>query len=978
MKPISDRVYGLLNSGRGIESVMILAIDWGGGGYPRWYSTKLVLNSEADHVDPRIMRIDSFDSQISVSNGETSEEITIVLDDSDGVLKDLFDTTDLHNKPIELYQWFEGTLWSDKISVFQGVVNTPVAWNESDRTLTVTMMSRIEDVEVGFSFESAAINWHRSDPEELYGRTVPECFGTITYQPAIALDRGFIGADAASTQSAIILADFTIPYLLRAMKRMAAYANALANFWHGQVSYSQWQCYALCEGDSVPGEYQSRLMGGHFGRYSWSTRIMPSVKIEGAALKWAAALDVYYKAVAEIKQIEKIYEQQLAAEAASRTVKIFGGEGIPDGPVYVDGIDINGTNSGGTLRHNWVHPAREEYAEGSKSLPRYRFPVDNVIGKEDDGYTSNGIIEQMFACECTTKQDDNSDGGITGETAGYAEISAGSEVAPAVVQRIRHAVSVTPGTVLNVRAHTDRGGKSQYPVPVPSSNWRQFTLNLGNTRIYSVQQHDTWKKIQVGGNAGSTKRHGSSQSGTRFEDEIWVSYRSTIGPNPVDIMSYLIKKYTKFGIDRESFARVRLNLQQYRMDFCTPERKNIIQALKEIAFQARCAIYLKDGKFFLHYMPDAPRHAFEFNENTVLENSVAVEYMNTEDVVTKWTGKYYPARSSNRDHWQYILRYNIDKYGTHEETTDFYTYASLSSLKKAMAYWMMRKCYVWKILKCKGSLDLLGAEVYDGALINFKEALVANDPVLGLITRADYNPFDYTIDFEIWTGVRAGDMSQFDWAFPAGVSVQIIYPPLDENPRPPKLSNDAPAIPNAQPTNFESLASLVPTCDESKSGYYFFTGRSCRYSIKTIKWEVVGSNRDDKDEDEEHDEDKPNDEPENPGDEGEPTRGSPTDDPWPGGDAQWSPDQSMEFKQPKQLDGKESMDSYIDIRTSYVYDSGTGGLTTFSTFFSAVLGGKLIGATGAEWSDGGNQAPFYFKFDGDSGQFAAGLAYLKD
>ena len=58
---------------------------------------------------------------------------------------------DVHKRKVRIYQWFTGLDPSDMFLVFVGWINTPTSWSERDRTVKITVVSRIEDLEIGFS-----------------------------------------------------------------------------------------------------------------------------------------------------------------------------------------------------------------------------------------------------------------------------------------------------------------------------------------------------------------------------------------------------------------------------------------------------------------------------------------------------------------------------------------------------------------------------------------------------------------------------------------------------------------------------------------------------------------------------------------------------------------------------------------------------------------------------------------------------------
>ena len=89
-------------------------------------------------------------------------------------------------------------------------------------------------------------------------------------------------------------------------------------------------------------------------------------------------------------------------------------------------------------------------------------------------------------------------------------------------------------------------------------------------------------------------------------NEIYVTFQSSVGPNTVDIIAYLIETYTDFSWDNDSFNYCWQKLQAFPSNFALLETKNIIDVLRDIAFQCRCALWISDDVFYMKYLPEEP------------------------------------------------------------------------------------------------------------------------------------------------------------------------------------------------------------------------------------------------------------------------------------------------------------------------------------------------------------------------------------
>ena len=85
-----------------------------------------------------------------------------------------------------------------------------------------------------------------------------------------------------------------------------------------------------------------------------------------------------------------------------------------------------------------------------------------------------------------------------------------------------------------------------------------------------------------------------------------MTFESSVGPNTVDIMKYLIDTYTTLSYDNDSFNYCAEKLADFSSNFALVETKNIIDVLRDIAFQCRCAIWISDDVFYMKYLPEEP------------------------------------------------------------------------------------------------------------------------------------------------------------------------------------------------------------------------------------------------------------------------------------------------------------------------------------------------------------------------------------
>lgn len=251
----------------------------------------------------------------------------------------------------------------------------------------------------------------------------------------------------------------------------------------------------------------------------------------------------------------------------------------------------------------------------------------------------------------------------------------------------------------------------------------------------------------------------------------------TLGSNVVDIMTWVIQNFSTFGIDTTSFATVRAQVDAFPANFALIERMNVVDFLKSVAFQARCAIWINDRTFFLRFLPVELAPIDTVTDSDVEVASLSVTSVATEQLITKFTAVWRDRINQEKPN-KIVYRYNVDRYGLHEEEFDFFIYRTRALVEKAAEFWMIRKSNTWKLLKCKLSLNKLAIEAFDPVEFNFTENLVSTGSITGIVQKATYDPDNDVIDLEAWLPIRLGEMVKYNFAYPG--DVDQIFPVLSD------------------------------------------------------------------------------------------------------------------------------------------------------------------------------------------------------
>jgi hypothetical protein len=696
MRIISAASLAVLQQTSGVKPIIVVRVYWGGSTYTNYCDRKFA----NDGLVGKLLQISGIEDIVDINQNASSVELQVLLDDTDGSIKAIYDNNDIHKTYVQVLQWFQGLPFSDAFVIFEGEIASPITWSEGARTLAFNVLTRLESTEVGFAVEEGQFAFF---PSDLAGQAWPVVFGQVAGVSMLSI------TDPAS---AVLASGFGIVDHDVWEAELADLSDAIA-----EALDKEREAYQL--------HLNNAFIAGAFKPFGGFLPDDPdqAEQYDNAAQQYLEQANQYAEErlalQLELQQKQAEYEEQQALEFRV--------------------LPITATN----------------------------LPTGLPITVEIDNYTANALVidRQIILTNLVEKPDVNQKIGTNAYGFGtkldtynredrgqkFVWIDGGTEVKVFGLPR-HYIASLGLVTVVNVWAQ-NKYGRSVVP-----SNWYTVVPVNYNGMLATKVIFPT----------PITSYPGEWQDG-----DIQIDCISAIQPNAVDIMLWAITNYSTLAYDATSFNYVRTKVAPFPMNFALTERKNIVQFLQEIAFQARCAIWINDRKFFLRFLPEALAPVETLADNDIEVDSVTVTSTDTERLVTKFVAEWR-ANSFQSDPNKIIFRYNIQKYGLHEETYDFYAYNNQACVEVAAQFWMIRKSSTWKYVNCKALLHKLRIETFDPVQFTFTENLVANGPVTGIIEKATFNPDDDTIEIMAWLPVRLGEMTEYQYAYP--FDKQVIYP----------------------------------------------------------------------------------------------------------------------------------------------------------------------------------------------------------
>lgn len=748
----------------GHEPIVILEIEWVEGGQKYIYADR----DAPGGVRGRIQEISGLDAVVQVSNGADSQEISVKLRDHDGEIKTIIDNNDIHKRPCWVYQWFDGLDLADKFLIFKGDISSPMVWNEGDRTMSFSVITKIEDAEVGFSIDEG--NFY-SPPQDLVGKPWPLVFGTCINVPSLrakSILEGTLGRGVG-------IKDPTLQARYEVAKKLVC-------------PWQQDGYVTISSGGPVP-------VPVTVPRFCWDE----SCRKAKCELKESLALQL---------------EEQGNYEFD--TITVYGGESFPQNKeitLDINGGKFHGVMSGETFTIEWRrHPDIAANGDLIDEQGKHRREVESRCPGVDDptqprwtnindirqaldrirliGRTDISKIYTLATLDIEANQTDfggcspvippgfselersqtiselsrithNYQGSIPSLNFFWA--NAGSKVTLDSFKETIYIANILPSTIHRVAAIRNVEGVGDRLLTVPSSYYTTRVVDYNGYMVTEIVFDRPLSSYNKGWN-----------------DDIYVTLTSSVGPNTVDILEWLIETYTSYSVDATSFNYVRTAIDNYPSHFPLLDRRSIIELLQDIAYQSRCALWLKNDTFYIRYLAEEPTADDTMVISDMEQNTLELYHTETEDLVTKYVVEWqedYAREQPNK----VILRHNVKKYGTHEETRNFFIYNIYQLVVKSATFWLIRKANTWRKVRFRTALNKLKLENLDCAEITLDH--LADVPVKCICEKASFDSDNKRLEFEFWTPVRSGERTPYDFAFPADVDAQDLWPTEDEKQR---------------------------------------------------------------------------------------------------------------------------------------------------------------------------------------------------
>lgn len=703
MRNLSPASLAAILATSGQEPTIVVRIYWGGSSFTSYCDRKF----EAEGLVGKLISISGIEDVVDINSAASSVNLSLTLDDTDGSIKSIYNTVDIHKVYVQVLQWFTSIPLSEAFIIFEGEISSPIIWSEGARTLKFDVVTRLEDREVGFSAEEGAFDYM---PSSLIGKAWPVIFGKVAGGKLLAMNE---------TPTAVLSSGFGVVNDIVWRKELDNLADAIR-----QANLNSRSAYIL--------GVQQALIASHFkGGAFFPDDPQQALQYDQAAQQYYEQSNQYAleRINLELEYGAKKAEYDFQKSLEFRTLPIAQSN-LPTGNYSVE---IGNFTATATVVGNVI------------TLANLAEKIDPNKPPRQNNY--DFLMKQQY--RPVERFDQQNEGQK------FIWIDGGTQIKIFGFPRIFIA-SIGFVNVLNLWA-TNKYGRAVVP-----RNWyvieHTFFGSLPVTRIVFPSPLESYP--------------GEWQAG-----DVEIDAIGSLGSNAVDIMTWAIVTFSGFTYDNPSFVYARTKVDPLPMNFILKTRMNVVSFLKEVAFQARCAIWLNDRKFFIRFLPEEQTPVETITDADVEVNSLTLTSDDTEKLVTKFVATYRE-RENQPEESKIVYRYNIRKYGTLEETYDFFCYTNALYVQKVAEFWMIRKSNSWKRVQLKVFLNKLRIEAFDTVTLNLTENIASYGPVNGLVTKSVFDPDDDSLNLEIWLPVRLGEMTPYAYAFPG--STTAIYPRNDD------------------------------------------------------------------------------------------------------------------------------------------------------------------------------------------------------
>jgi hypothetical protein len=312
-------------------------------------------------------------------------------------------------------------------------------------------------------------------------------------------------------------------------------------------------------------------------------------------------------------------------------------------------------------------------------------------------------------------------------------------------------VNCVPSTIYGVYGYRTNNNGERFLAPIPSRYYTKLeNHNLGSMNVCALV---------------------FNQEVPGYEDEVFVTYESSVGPRITDILIYLIENYTDKTWDVESFQNLEAKFQdKYPANFVLYDRTDVLEEMQRIAREARCRLWMRDGVFYIKYLSERPVSVKTITGTTIVSNTTVKQMKDTEEIYTKYTAIWKPDYLPDTRERKIIVRYNVKRYGIREYQEEYHIFNEYDLVHKSATFWAIRHANTFKRIQVETTIDNLDLEINDS--ITYKGQLCT---IIGW----QYSKNGLILTLEL--PIRLGETEEYPYYWPSSLPADYEFPPANDD-----------------------------------------------------------------------------------------------------------------------------------------------------------------------------------------------------
>lgn len=696
-----------------------------------------------------ILDISILSDQVKSDNVGTISTASVTLDDLSGDLKTLVDTTIIEGTICTIYQYFKGNTVDDLITLLKGRIISDVIWSEGERTLSFDIETYIKDDVVGYAPEEEDLT--DINPAAV-GKPYPLGFGSPLKVPAVRALKQFTGTLKDGVNN-----NFNTFYI-----------NNGSDFPQGteiSIKIAGVLFSGIFDGDTFTVTEKNKAK---YTNISLLNRKSNDPNKSDATVCWIDS-------DAHLVGLYCYVDHSTYGKMLNRCIDQIGNKCF-----FIKPWRPNNT----TLE---VILDSAETIEEAAMCPRTSWDINFIF--ENISYHPNTYFTKAHAS-------------IIGGSVVFMDswfLTAGEIVRYDADYDDTYVFNLLPSIeVFEVFGYRkEENNNDKVFRPIPSSYYTEHLNDTLGTVTCSYLTFDMPLEERFG---------------EGWDGDVYVSYRSSVGPNGANIIEHLLTTYTNVTPD-SSFDTVRPLINNYWANFAVFDQPKAMTLIENIAWQLRCAILVRNETATLKYLSQIPDSDYTITEDDVIFKSLVLGFTSTENLYTRLIADWKKDYSGREDtELTYIYQNNVDSFGLNELKKEITIYNIKDFVTRTLDFWGYRYSNIWRTLSCNVTLKGIELESFD--ILSTNIGIVSSNTIKGTVVSSSIDTAQGVMSLKVNMSSISGDIESGD----SPVEDDNIWTGDPDNP---VIYNPGATNPV---TGMEQVDYIVPTAGQTNTSTSSDTG----------------------------------------------------------------------------------------------------------------------------------------------------------